>query len=133
MANEFLTAGIKFSINSTLIAGCKAIPAMGSTPSRKDITSFDNLRMKTYKNGLIELGDLNFEFWCQGDNENKARAEEGKTNEYKVEYPDGSADTWNGTHRTYKSSAAVDDVLAFTIAVTAESEMEHTDATVITG
>jgi len=130
MANEFLTAGIKFNIDNVQILGCKSIPAMGSTPSRKDTTSFDNLRMKTYKNGLIELGDLNFEFWCQGKNENDARAAEGKTCTYKVEYPDGSADTWQGTHRTYKSAASPDDVLSFTIAVTAETEMEHTDATV---
>lgn len=125
LASGLLSAGIEFKINSTKIPGCKATPAMGSTPSKKDITSFDNKKMKTFVNGLMELGDLNFEFWSQSDaaNEKAARQTAGTSGtNYEIVWPDGTTDSWTGTHQVYKNAASPDEPLSFVIAVSCESE-----------
>lgn len=129
---EILSAGTKFTINGTQIMACKSFPAMGSAPPKKDVTTTDNKKYKTSIPGLIELGDLNFVFYVKDDNENIARSTEGQNCTYKVEYPDGSADEWKGTHVVYKNEATADEPLTFTVAVSCSTEPVHTNATVTT-
>lgn len=131
-----LNAGIKFYINDVVIPRLTSVPAFIAATNKISTTSFDNLRMETQKEGLIPATDYTFEFISnKGEenvttvNEELARAQEGKVNKYKVEFPDGSAESWSGTHRTGKIASTPGDVLKFQIACTAETELEHTAAT----
>lgn len=130
-----LNAGIKFKIGDEVIAKLISVPAMITSTNKISTTSFDNLRMETNKEGLIPAGDYVFEFINNEDeegvaisNEKIARSKEGQVNNYELDYPDGTSETWSGTHRVGKTASTPGDVLKFQISCTAETELKHGEA-----
>lgn len=125
----FLTAKTKLKIGSTLIGGMDSTPDMGSEPEKVDVTTFDNEKYKSYISGLMDPGNLTFEFIDHTTNFNAAYALDGKNNDYTLEFPDGSKYAWSGEHRTYKLAASVGDPLKFAIACTPSTELTYTPGT----
>jgi len=130
---EFSSAGTTLKINSLVISGCYSTPDMGGDPEMIDISSFDQKKYKKKLQGLMELPALNFDFFDSTDNYNAALDAESNTpQQYSLTYPDGSGYKWQGTHKTYKLSAAVGDAIKFRITCAANDELEDVKGTGVT-
>lgn len=131
MANEFTTAGVKFTINESPIGGLISYPDMGSDPAKVDVSSMDDTLNRRYVDGLQDVSSYTFEFNNQTTNLTTAKSTENNlTNTYSLEFPDGSKFAWSGSHKAYIGGGAVGDPVKFKISCSINSELAFTGGTV---
>lgn len=132
MAGEWLTAGTKFKINSTVIPGCYSFPDFITTPERIDTSTFDDMRRRTYKKGLIPAMDMNFDFndTDNGDNYRTVLALVGEDCSFELTFPNGHYYRWSGEFEVGYLGAGVNGIGKFRIATSVETDIEEGFTTV---
>ena len=140
---ELLSKGTKLqyaeSASGTFktLYGLKTTPDMGGDPEKVDVTNLnDNVRR--YIKGVKDLGDLDFGFYYNSDDENPNVSESDVATSYstlraldkagtkvyfKLIYPDGTGYSWNGTVSVKRVAAEVNQAISFTLRVMCESDL----------
>lgn len=121
---EYSTAGTTFKIGSETISGMISTPDFGTTPAKIKVTTFDDTEYERYIAGLMDVTDLNFDFYDNGTNFQAAKSAEetakaGNT-EYVVTFAGGTV-TLTGSHKAFYLGAGVGEAMKFRIAVTAKT------------
>lgn len=142
---EFNTHGIKLSMASDKsgtyqkLYGLHKVPDMGGDREKIDVTNFDDAT-KRYIGGVADTGDLVFDFYYnKEDKEDEANAEKllnsykalkaaqtaGVKKWFKLEYPDGSAHTWQADVSVKRVGAGVNEALKFQLTTIPCSAIEE--------
>ena len=132
----YLSKGIAFSIKGsgstyTEIVGLTECPNMGATFEKVDVTSLKD-GTRRYIAGIGDYGSLDFKFLYDNSgatsNYRQLKAiEDGKSHEYKVEFPDGTSFTFSGEIHNTIQSASVNAPLYFVASVALDSDITVTD------
>lgn len=125
MSGEFSLAGTKFFIDDTQITGLSNFPDLGTTAQRIKVTSMDDTQNERYIKGLKDTSDFSFEFNNEGTNYTSASSTAGdETHTYKLQFPDGSGKTWQGTHDVTISGGSVGGFGKFKIGCIVNSDLD---------
>ena len=138
MADGLLSKGTKLSIkvppatSFTEIPGLQSVPELGGTPDKLETTTLET-SSKTYINGLLDNGDLEFTFLYDNSTSTsnyrvlKAVQDAGTTCDFEVEYPDGTGHAFSGQPSVRMNSAEPNAVLTFTTAIALTSDIDVTN------
>jgi hypothetical protein len=138
MADGLLSKGTKLSIKVppastfTELEGLQGVPEIGGTPDKLETTTLDK-SSKTYINGLLDNGDLEFTFLYDNSTTTsnyrvlKAAQDAGLTCDFKIEYPDLTAHEFSGQPSVRMAAAEVNAVLTFTTAIALTSDIDVTN------
>ena len=112
----------------TNLPNVQAIPEMGGTPEKIDVTTLSD-QSKKYVNGVTDNGDLDFTFLYDADGTTssykilKGLQDAKTTNSYQVEFPDGTTFTFDAEVSVKTNSAEVNGALTFTASFALQSEI----------
>lgn len=133
-ATGLLSKGIKLSYKTGSTSSYKVlpdlqeIPDLGATVDKVEVTTLDD-GAKRYIEGIKDYGDLEFVFLYDNSSaESSYRVirglEDAKTMaSWKIELPDGTSFTFDGTVITTISGAGVGDALTFSAGITLNTDM----------
>lgn len=99
------------------------IPELGGEAESIEVTTLDDIA-HMYTNGILNYGDsLAFKFLYEKEQFTTLTALEGSVG-WKVELPDGSACTFNGTNSVKLDGVGINSPLTYTLAIKPDSKME---------
>lgn len=117
--------------------GLRSVPAVGGDMKRIDVTGLGDKYRRSIK-GVRELGELEFEFFYNSDEENlnggtdmvmssyqtlrSLDSEEAKP-WFRLVYPDETGFLWQGALTVVRNKAEVNSALSFTLKITVLSEL----------
>lgn len=119
------------TVTYTEVKNVQSIPSLGGEKEKIETTCLEN-ENKTYINGLIDYGELEFGFLYavdeNGDSTNYAtmRGIEDQLKAFKVELPDGSTFEFNGTAASSIDEVGVNAALTFTTTIALASDITYT-------
>lgn len=140
---EYNSHGIKISMAGEKtgtfqqLYGLHKIPDMGGDREKLDVTNFNDTT-KRYIGGIADTGDLVFDFYYNKEKDEDASGAEKLLNSYKalktaqtagtpmwfkLEYPDGSAHTWQADISVKRVGAGVNEALKFQLTTIPCSEI----------
>lgn len=132
--NEILSKGLTLSYSSTstgtktALTNLISIPDLGAAPEKVDVTNLADGARRSI-NGLIDYGDLQFEFYYDKTQFAALQALTGKVY-FEVSIPDGEAGaagtkaTFSGFPAVVLKSASVGAAMQYTLSIALDSEIE---------
>lgn len=138
-AAGMLTKGIKLGYKTeasastyTNLPNLQTVPALGGDIDKVETTVLSD-SARTYINGLIDYGDLEFGFVYDADQTTssfkmlKAVEQTGKAADFQVEFPDGSKFTFSGQVHVSTGDADVGAVVLFTAQIGLGSDIVYSE------
>lgn len=135
-----LTKGITLGYNTTGAEGTytnlpnlQTVPALGGDIDKVETTVLSDAS-RTYINGLIDYGDLEFGFVYDADQATssfkmlKAIEDSGEQAYFQVKFPDGSKFNFQGQVHVATGEADVGSVVLFTVQIGLGSDITYVEA-----
>ena len=141
---EYSSQGIKLSASDTEkgtfknLYGLYQVPDMGGDSDKIDVTNLLDENKRSIDSHLIDYGSLQFNFYYNKEDKDDATSAADVLNTYKylksaqtskkslwfkLEYPDGTSNTWQGGVSVVRSGAGIAEALKFVLTTTVESTM----------
>ena len=117
-----ISKGIKLFMGETELENLQEIPELGGSAESLEITTLADAA-HTYTDGILNYGDsLAFVFLYEKEQFTTLQAATG-TQEWKVELPDGTTCSFDGTCSVALAGVGVNAVLTYTLSVKPNSAM----------
>ncbi len=118
-----ISKGIKLFMGEVELTNLQEIPELGGDTDAIETTVLSDAA-HTYTDGIKNYGDsLAFKFLYEKEQFGELKAAEGTSKEWKVELPDSSTCTFNGTCSVKLDGVGVNAVLTYTLSVKPSSAM----------
>lgn len=132
---EYSSKGIVLSCSTTqtgtyqTLYGLSNVPEMGGSPEKIDVTNLEDAN-KRYIDGIVDYGDLQFNFFYNKEDATDLSNAEQIKNSYatlrayqlaktklwfKLTYPDGTGHQWQGSVSVKRDAQGVNSALSFTL------------------
>ena len=117
-----ISLGIKLYRNDEELTNLQEIPELGGEAEAIEVTTLAD-PAHTYTNGIMNYGDsLGFKFLYE-KTQFSTLADDTASASWKVELPDGSTCSFQGTHSVKLDGVGVNAALTYTVSVKPSSEM----------